>query len=91
MVYSEFVPFGEAVSAVHNPMIVACVEQVRDHYFNGDYGVASKAAEAVKSRLERLKNLNETYKECHQCYGLYIRSAGGIKKFSINLPVDWIR
>ena len=59
MVYSEFVPFGEALSAVHNPMIVACVEQVRDHYFNGDYGVASKAAEAVKSRLERLKNLDD--------------------------------
>lgn len=59
MVYSEFVPFGEALSAVHNPMIVACVEQVRDRYFNGDYGVASKAAKAANQRLERLKNLDE--------------------------------
>ena len=59
MVYSEFVPFGEALSAVHNPMVVACVEQVRDHYFNGDYGVASKAAKAANQRLERLKNLDE--------------------------------
>lgn len=59
MIYTEFVPFGEALSSVHNPMIVACVEQVRNHYYNGDYGVADKAAKAVKSRLERLKSLDE--------------------------------